>query len=74
MKNKVLSRLLNGRPSVSQRRVFFGAARRGDVTIISRPGEPWDEHIQSTAERRDKNEEQPESGTSSLQKEQGEPS
>ena len=73
-KNKVLNRLLDGRPSVAQRRLFFGAARRGDVTIISRPGEAWEPKSNSSTSRRKQNEDEPEMGTSSLPKEQGEPS
>ncbi|MBD90196.1 MAG: hypothetical protein CL940_07650 [Deltaproteobacteria bacterium] len=73
-KNKVLNRLLDGRPSVTQRRLFFGAARRGDVTVISRPGETWDPKSNSSDRRRDQNEDEPEKATSALPKEQGEPS
>lgn len=40
MKNNVLSRLLQGRPSVAHRRLFYGAARRGGVTVISPAGDP----------------------------------
>ena len=73
-KNKVLNRLLDGRASVAERRLFFGAARRGDVTTISRPGASWEPHPDSAATKRAKNEDEPELDTSSLQKDQGEPS
>ncbi len=74
MKNRVLARLLQGRPSSASRRLFYGAAQRGGVTVISQPGDPWNPDIEQAASVDAQTEEQPETGDLPLPKEQGKPS
>ena len=74
MKNRVLARLLQGRPSSANRRLFYGAAQRGGVTVISTPGDPWNPDLEHTAPAESQTDEPPEAGDLPLPTEQGKPS
>jgi len=74
MKNRVLARLLQGRPSTANRRLFYGAAQRGGATVIGQPGDPWNPDLERSASVDAQPEEEPDMGDLSLPKEQGKPS
>lgn len=74
MKNRVLARLIEGKPSSANRRLFYGAAQRCGVTIISRPGDPWNPDLEPQDVPATPHNEQPQPDSNHLLKEQGQPS
>jgi hypothetical protein len=74
MKNRVVARLVEGKSSSANRRLFYGAAQRGGVTVISRAGEPWNPDLEPPDSPATPHNVQPEAGSNPLLKEQGQPS